>query len=776
MGFNVHGLAFKQSMMILVGISIVFVALFGVLSSQVQSRLSTLLTQKSEEISQANVAIIEKLFDTGKSLGDDLAQTFGNEPLNGKELDDFLSHSLLNARTVLPQVLAVVVAYEPGFAPNSEKDAEVMRLAQYSEKGVVLLDGKNYQKKIWYASTKKEQRGIWQEPFIGDFIKEPIAIYTVPFYRTDPSGNRVFAGVLCVDMSIAFLKETIASIPVSDSGYVVVLSANNTIIAHPQSDVTFKETLQSIAQKGYSVKEFENSVHKLKNGLFVGTSLDGEEAVIYFNSMAINGWTFLIVWPARIYMESQRSMTLLFIWLCIGGYIIMLLIVLAISFRISKPLKKLAAAADKLAHGDFDAAIPRMLGHDEMAQFASAFSNMRTSLKAHIEKQKNLDQIDRDLEFARRIQLGILPKDEKEENTEGESHELAPFLKPAKEVGGDFYDFFKIDDDHICIAVGDVSGKGVPASLFMMVSRIVLRTSIKNTKSVVETFNSTNYSLAKRNKLNMFVTVWMGIVDLRTGQIEYVSAGHNPPAVCHSDGSTEFMQSKSGLVMAAMEETRYKLQTYALKPGDMLFLYTDGVTEATNKNNELFGDPRLLETLSNCGGKNPQETCKYIKEQIDAFVGDAPQFDDITMLAFKFNGSLKANAPFEKTVEVKPENQLELTSFVEEVVEPLQGSMKAKMQLDVAIDEIYSNIVKFSGATQVTLSIEVQKDPLQVKLSFIDNGAFYNPLEKEDPDVTLSAEEREIGGLGIFIVKKTMDNVEYCRKNDHNVFTITKKL
>ena len=640
MGFNMHGLAFKQSMMTLIGFSIVFATLFGVLSFKVQSELSTLLTEKGEEISLANVAIIENLFEKGKKLGDEYAEVLGKEMLSGKDLDDFLTQAVFDARQTLPQVLAVVVAYEPGMAPKAKWHQEVMRLAQYSGNEIKLMKGKDYFEKTWYKSTKNLQKGLWQEPFVGDFIKEPIAIYTAPIYQKDAYGNTVFAGVLCVDMSIAFLKETVASIPVSNSGYVVVLSANNTIIAHPKNEIVFKENLSDLSagMGSQTVTEFEKTVQSMKKGLFMGTTAEGKETVIYFKAMESNGWTFMIVWPAHEFMESQRSLEKMFAWMSVAGYVVMLLLIFVISTRVSRPLKELAVAANKMGQGDFDVAIPHLSGRDEIAQFGWAFLNMRTSLKEHMEKQKDLDRIESELDFAKDIQIGFLSMDEKEEGSEDPYHELTPFLLPAKEVGGDFYDFFKLDDGRLCVVVGDVSGKGVPAALFMMVSRIVLRTMAQNLKSVVETFEKANYELAKRNRANMFVTVWMGIVDLKTGHVEFASAGHNPPVIRHKDGSAEFAKSKAGVVMAAMENSRYKMQTLELAPGDTLFLYTDGVTEATNEHNELFGNDRLLDALSHGGGKGTKEMCRFVKRQIDAFTRKASQFDDITMLAMEYKG------------------------------------------------------------------------------------------------------------------------------------------
>ena len=817
MSLNFRGLAFKQSVWILIGVTIVFFMVFYVVGKQLQDGLSKLVVQKGEEISQANVTYIDKLFNTGRKIGDDIGASLSSREMTKAEMDAFLLQSLGNARNIVPQIIAVVVAYEPGMGPETES-GEFMRLARYVNDSTVLITGADYEKEEWYKSTREAKTSRWQEPFIGVFVHEPIAVYTVPIMRKNELGEETLVGVLAVDMSIDFLKNTVATIPVSDSGYAMILSARNAIVAHPKSiDLGANDTLVVQKVKTENGANFDRASQKSEHGLFRGFVGSGDLSAIYYTTIKSNNWTFLVVWPMQKFLADQSSLLRLIGILIVAGYVLILVFVLVISFRISRPLRKLAQSADKFGHGNYDAELPTVKGHDEIAMLTEAFSRMQTSIKENISAQKNLGRIERELDFARNIQLAMLPDSEKDEDCDDDRHELAPFILPAKEVGGDFYDFFKIDNDRLCVVVGDVSGKGVPASLFMMVSRIVLRTMMKNLKSVVKTFNSTNYALAKRNKLNMFVTVWMGIIDLRSGHIEFASAGHNPPAVRHEDGSVEFIPSKSGLVIAAMENVQYRQQVYDLKPGDTLFLYTDGVTEATNSKDELFGDARLLETLAKGKDLETAEICKFVKKEIDSFVQDAPQFDDITMLGVKYIGNdepvweryektidvakdgkheLKnfvegilspmdlstkeqmqnAWERYEKIVDVIPENQEILTAFVEGILAHMEGSTRSQMQINIAIDEIYSNIVKFSGATSVTLIVEIRKATSTVKLTFIDNGKPYDPLKNKDPDITLSAEEREIGGLGIFIVKKTMDSVCYRRNGDHNELAITKTL
>lgn len=817
MGFNFRGLAFKQSLMILAAITIVFGLIFGIMSFKTQDMLNKMTVENGEETSRANVNYIDKLFNASKLIGEDLSHRLTDHPMTKSDMDDFLLQSLFNARNLVPQVVAVVVAYEPGMGPENT-EGEYMRLARFDHVDTKLVSGANYQDKEWYYSVRDGKTSRWQEPFIGEFVPEPIAVYTVPLFKKDKNGEDVLVGVLAVDMSIEFLKEEIGSIPVSNSGYALVTTAKNLAVAYPKELAQGKRNRDIIVRekRGQKLIDFDRKGRD-SSGLFIGTVADGEESAIYYTTINSTNWTFMVVWPIQKYLEDQKAMRKLFLLMALGGYGVILVIILLISFRVAKPLKELAMAARKLGRGNFDVAIPKMKGRDEVAEFAWAFSNMLTELKDNIEKQKDMKRIERELDLARNIQLSMLPGEERDENSDDDRHELAPFLLPAKEVGGDFYDFFKIDNDHLCVVIGDVSGKGVAAALFMMVARIILRTMTKNLKSVVDAFNKTNYALAKRNRLNMFVTVWAGIIDLRTGHIDFASAGHNPPAIRHKDGSVEFIPSKAGLVMAAMESTVYKLQTCEMKKGDTLFLYTDGVTEATDSNNQLFNNDRLIEALKKSGYMNTADTCSFVKKEIDSFVKDAPQFDDITMLAIKFNGSdepvweryektidvsgnnkgeLKSFVEdiltpmdgakkmqmqdawerYEKIVDVIPENQDILTAFVEGILAPMDGSMKSQMQINIAIDEIYSNIVKFSGATEVTLIVEIRKATMMARLTFIDNGKPYDPIKQADPDISLPAEEREIGGLGIFIVKKTMDSVCYRRNGDKNELAITKTL
>jgi sigma-B regulation protein RsbU (phosphoserine phosphatase) len=259
-------------------------------------------------------------------------------------------------------------------------------------------------------------------------------------------------------------------------------------------------------------------------------------------------------------------------------------------------------------------------------------------------------------------------------------------------------------------------------------------------------------------------------LDLETGLIRYANAGHNPPVVRHKDGTYEYLKGRANFVLAGMEGVRYKEQQLQLQQGDEIYLYTDGVTEAHNIDKQLFGEERLLASLNETAGMTVDEICRKVKADVDSFQGEAEQFDDITMLCVRLNEMENKMLSVNPTMETVPQ----VAAFVEEHLEKFKVPVKLSTKLMVAVDEIYSNIVRYSGASEAQVQIMKETDTL--RLVFRDNGKPYNPLDAKEPDVTASAEDRAIGGLGIFMVRKMMDNVEYMYKGGQNVLTLTMKV
>ena len=253
------------------------------------------------------------------------------------------------------------------------------------------------------------------------------------------------------------------------------------------------------------------------------------------------------------------------------------------------------------------------------------------------ERAQKYAATNRDLNTASAIQSGMLPNrfPAFPEHSEFDIHAS---MNPAKEVGGDFYDFFLIDDDHLGLVMADVSGKGVPAALFMMASKILLKIYASSGDAPETILRKVNDQVCSNNQLEMFVTVWFGVLDLNTGVITAVNAGHEYPVIRHPDGRFELLKDKHGFVVGGMAGVRYKQYEIPLEPGSKLFLYTDGVPEATNEENELFGTDRMLEALNSAADGTPREILESVNESVQAFVKEAPQFDDLTMLCVTYHG------------------------------------------------------------------------------------------------------------------------------------------
>ena len=343
-------------------------------------------------------------------------------------------------------------------------------------------------------------------------------------------------------------------------------------------------------------------------------------------------------------------------------------------------------------------------------------------------------------------------------------------MVPAREVGGDFYDYFLVDNDHLALVIADVSGKGVPAALFMVIAKTLLKNAAQTGLSPKVVLEKVNNQLCENNQAEMFVTVWLGIYEISTGRLTAANAGHEYPALCRKGGRFSLLKDRHGFVLAGMEEARYREYELTLAPGDILFLYTDGVAEATDSANELYGTDRMLEALNSVPGAAPQRLLETVKDSVDRFVGDSPQFDDITMLAFQ-----RKDPGAGKSMRVVPalDRLPEVCAFLEQTLLENGAPPKAVAQVNIAADELFSNIARYSGAADAAVDCRVTANRAVIR--FLDDGRPYDPTTQPEPDVSLSAEEREIGGLGIFMVKKTMDRVSYEYANGHNVLTIEKR-
>ena len=411
--------------------------------------------------------------------------------------------------------------------------------------------------------------------------------------------------------------------------------------------------------------------------------------------------------------------------------------------------------------------------NEEFASLSDDINSTVATLKRYIAEAAA--RIDKELEYAKQIQLSALPTN----FPNGEDYSIYAQMIAAKEVGGDFYDFYKLNENTVAFLVADVSGKGIPAAMFMMTAKTIIKDLAESGMPVNEIFTKANQKLCENNESGMFVTAWMGILDIPSGNLKFANAGHNPPLLKRADGTFEYLKTRAGFVLAGMEGIKYRVGELTLYAGDRLFLYTDGVPEATNTQNQLYGENRLLEFVNNNINVDATALLPNLKENIDEFVGEAPQFDDITMLMFDYKQKSGGEMTKSRIFPAKTEDLSDVLAFVEQTLEECDCSMKTQMAICVAIEEVFVNVAHYAYGQEsgnVEFSVSFDKQTRNVTFQMKDGGVPFDPLQKPDPDITLSAEQREIGGLGIFITKKTMDQVTYAYENGKNILTMIKKI
>ncbi len=651
----------------------------------------------------------------------------------------------------------------------------------------------DYFDSIWYTAARNADGPVFTGTYEDHFGRGLTVTCAAPV--RDEEGR--FAGVVCIDILVENIVKEIIDFDFSPGSYAFLVDPQGDIIASPymREDGTFD-----------NVWSPDCLAHEAAGSIMSGvTGVMSTSGDIYYAYTPITtaDWTLVIHAPADAVLtpaeDIRRDITARtgataatmnesvlrtgLISLAVFVVIIGAVVGLSGGFsrRLTGPLLELREDVEHISGGDLShqAAVRQ---NDEIGDLAAAFNGMAGSLDRYIHDLTAVtaekERIGAELDIARHIQASMLPcifppfPDRRE-------FDIFASMDPAKEVGGDFYDFFMVDDTHLAVVMADVSGKGVPAALFMVIGKTLIKDHTTPGRDLGEVFMEVNRLLCEGNGEEMFITAFEGVLDLETGQFNFVNAGHEMPFIYRKGGRYEPQKIRPGFVLAGMETTRYRMGTMTLEPGDKLFQYTDGVTEATNAAGELYGMERLEAVLNRNAAASPDGLLRAVKADIDGFVGGAPQFDDITMLCLSFRELMTASDPDEMTVDATLENIPAVTAFVEEHLAAADCPAKAQMQIDVAVDEVFGNIARYAyapGTGQATVRVDLEQAPPAVRLTFTDRGKPYDPLAKADPDVTLSAEDRALGGLGIFMVKKTMDGMEYEYKDGQNILTIRKRL
>lgn len=627
-----------------------------------------------------------------------------------------------NNPVVVGSTIALVPGYSkkhPLYAPYATRNSETGEIQTLS----LATDDYDYPSQEWFTKPLELHDGYWSEPYY-DEGGGNILMTTFSMPVMDRNGK--VAAILTADISLQWLTELMGSIEVYPNAFSTVVSRNGQIMVCPvESLVMNKNVLQFAAESSDS-----DALSSINEAMLSGQEGEmevrykGEENRIYFAPVERTGWSLSIVVPEKEMFAGVRKVGRLVTILQLLG-VVMIVIILRVIAKNQMKYKKLAT-------------------------------------------QKEL--IQNELRIGHEIQMSMIPKTFPA-FPERTDLDFAATLIPAKEVGGDLYDFY-IRDEKLFFCIGDVSGKGVPAALVMSVTQSLFRAISAHETNPSKIVISMNNSMSENNESNMFITFFCGILDLTTGLLRYCNAGHNPPML-----NTEKLPVLPNFPLGVMPGMVFQEQETRLGYDDTLFLYTDGLTEAENASTEQFGEERMEAFLGT--KRNAQALLDAMQEAVDCFVNDAPQSDDLTVLVIHYMAHPATEQQERHLILHNDIQQIpQLAEFVETIAEEKQLDQSLAMSLNLALEEAVTNVILYAypkGADGL-VDVEAILKPHSLEFIITDSGVPFDPTAVPEADVTLSADERPIGGLGIYLVNKLMDELHYQRIDDKNVLSMKKNI
>lgn len=638
-----RGLAFKLSLLILTGTAVIFTAAFGYNYIYSRDQILRDVEINTRNLTLATVNRIETVVSGAQKAPTYLAHTLSEEKTDQKTL-------LRRIETLLvtnPEFFGATVAYEPyAFDPKSRYFSPY-----FFRKGKTLqhanLGGKKYQYFLWdwYQIPKELGRAVWSEPYFDEGAGNIImTTYATPFYRTD-RGTRVLTGIVTADISLEWLVDMVKKIAPYGSGFAFLITRSGAFVTHPDRNMVMRESIFSVAEAAGDAGLRETGRAMIKGGegfVALKNHFMGEKAWMYYAPLPSTGWSIGVVFPEKALFAGVEKLNRTVLLIGTAGFAILFCLIVLISGTITRPLRVLAGKAAEIARGNLDVEMGDVKSGDEVGELSRSFDNMKVALKEYIvnlaETTAAKERYESELKIARTIQMSFLPK-RFPPFPERSEFDLYAALVSAKEVGGDLYDFFLLDDDHLFFLIGDVSGKGVPAALFMAAAKTLMKGTASRELAPSEVLLRVNRELCLENESLMFVTLFCGVLNFRTGELLYSNAGHNPPVLLRRGRDPEWLPLPDGFFLGTMEEAVYETRKIFLAPGDRLLLYTDGVTEAMNSDKSFFTDERLLRLAGGNEGGSAEKLVGEILESVRDFAGAEPQSDDITLLALTYGAS-----------------------------------------------------------------------------------------------------------------------------------------
>lgn len=632
--FRLKSFATRMSLYVLSFILVFFIVIMAIIYSNSRQKttenavkhthgqLQTMTTQISNMLQSVEVTmkqsvwIIEKKLSTPDSLCDLLTEVVKNNDL----------------------IVSSGIAFVPHYYKEKGKYFMpfVSNIGGKSEYSVLGNRSYDYPCMDWFLIPQRLKKSYWSEPHYdqggGNFI---MSTYSMPLYD---SRGELYA-IFTANISLSLFTDMVNKLKPYSTSFTFMLSRNGCYITHRHLDKIMNETIfcDSFATGSPEKEEVGHAMLAGQTGT-AHVTLDNKPAYAFYTPIPHVGWSVANVCPADIILQDLDSLSREIIYIFLIGMLILFPILYAIIRRTVHPLAEFSKSASIIATGRFDAKLPHISSDDEIKRLRDSLAHMQQSLARYITELKETtaakEHIESELSIAREIQMGMIPKIFP---PFPERHDVDLYAKliSAKEVGGDLYDFF-IENNRLYFIIGDVSGKGVPASLFMAIARTLFRTFSPGELSPAAIVSKMNKSFSENNDSNMFVTLITGILDLNTGELKLCNAGHNPPILISGEGQISQLDLQRNLFAGIMEDYQYSDEIIRLEKGSKLFLYTDGITEAENSEKELYGEDKMIETLSVNADRDIRSIVNSVISSLAQHAHSIPASDDLTILIIHF--------------------------------------------------------------------------------------------------------------------------------------------
>jgi sigma-B regulation protein RsbU (phosphoserine phosphatase) len=780
-----HSIRTRLFLAVLLAVGLVFAASQYVAFRLAEREMLRATEREAELIAQGLAQALEAVL--GRIEARVQGEAVALAALNASRMDiDALLEGLVQSDD---RIYGSTIAFEPyafaprvaGFAPYLHRDGPSLRRVDLARAEYA------YRERDWYRVARNSGRPRWSEPYFDRGGGEVWMItYSVPFRRRGTAAGSV-SGIVTADLTLAWVRESVGALPVPGGGFGFLVSPSGTFISHLEGPVARPESGGAeVIARLERLREAGTRLAAVGQPLGRVAERAGEPVYLAYRPLGNLGWSLGLVFPELSLMAPIRQLLTVLLAFAGIGLGLLVLAVSVVSRRITRPLEALTGAVARIGQGDLDVPLPATRRRDEVAVLGDAVDHMRRSLRQHIEERAHSlaerERLAHELDIARQIQEAMLPRADAAD-ANGSPFRVAALLRPAREVGGDLYDFFALDDRHLLFTVGDVTDKGIPAALFMSQVSGLFRVIARPGVTPDELCRELDERLSRGNDACMFVTMTCGILDGETGVLTYASAGHEPPLARRLGGTTAPLPGDGGPALGLGLAADCPRRTRRLAPGDAIVAFTDGVTEAFDAGGRAFGTTRLRDLVVAMPADRLAELPVRVMSAVERFAEGGGPRDDVTVLVVEYR------PPDVVPLGPGPEEwRLEVPAGgagVMRVLARIEAILRARdLPEDVVgdcrliVEEVLTNIATYAYESRVgaVARVDVRVIPDEVRFQFTDAGTPFNPLTHPEPDLDAGIAQRPVGGLGILLIRRLATRCEYARDGDRNVLTVYRRV